>query len=139
MIEVVSPAGSISTLAFASFRDPIASSRGGFDVAHAEFQDMLNDDGSSEDSFGMDAASVTAASASSSSGSSSNGFMQLVGNVEAGRADMQSALVKASRAPSPEALFDANKALSRYDLQMLLLSKIANKGFQAVDRLTNLS
>lgn len=86
-----------------------------------EFQALMNDSDSADESITL-----------------GSGMMQLGRNVESGKANMQAALMQASLSASPSALRDAVSALSRYDLQTLFLSKVANKAFQAVDRLTNL-
>jgi type III secretion system YscI/HrpB-like protein len=134
MIEIVTnavPSG-------AEARDMSSSSaRADFGINGADqhgyddFQ-MMVDDGDSHDSWRSEGASPLGDPLSG------NDAMQLLRNVDAGKAHMQAALLRASMSPDQAGMHAAAVALSRYDLQTLLTSKIASKAFQAVDRLTNL-
>lgn len=66
------------------------------------------------------------------------GPLDMARRVDSAHHEAQSKVLRASISPRPENIYEASVALSKYDLQTLFLSKVANKTFQAVDRLTNL-
>ncbi|RZL56449.1 MAG: hypothetical protein EOP70_06885 [Variovorax sp.] len=69
---------------------------------------------------------------------SSGGFMRMLNGVDASRKSAESALVKVVSTGDPSRMYDATAAMARFNLQTLVLNKMASKIGQAVDRLTNL-
>ena len=125
MVEIITPMPSSSSLASADVESPADfdfQSQATDSQDHLDFQAMVDGDESGE-SAGM---------------GERGGLFELARTVDSGKATMQSALLNASIHPDPSNVRLAVGALSKYDLQTLLLSKIANKAFQTVDRLTNL-
>ncbi|CAN5573681.1 hypothetical protein BH09PSE5_BH09PSE5_16940 [soil metagenome] len=133
MIEFITPAKSISSSTQgpdgASPNDVsygYAADAGPGSVDHLDFQAMLENG----DSEGV--ASLRAVDASAS-------VIDIVRSVDAGKGNAQAALLKvAAGQTNAQSIHESMVALSRYDIQTLFLSKVANKTFQAVDRLTNL-
>ena len=68
----------------------------------------------------------------------SGGLMGMLKGVDSSRKAAESALVKTVATGDPSRMYDATAAMARFNLQTLVLNKMASKIGQAVDRLTNL-
>lgn len=69
---------------------------------------------------------------------SSGGVMEMLKGVDGSRKAAESAMVKVVATGDPSRMYDATAAMARFNLQTLVLNKMASKIGQAVDRLTNL-
>lgn len=127
MTDPVMTVGSTSHSPFgvgATFQAAAPAQETPFAGAHQEFQAFMSD--------------VDSQSGYGGGGVNGGTVMDLVRGVDTAHRDMQSKLLRESVSPLPENIYEASVALSRFDLKSLFLSKLANKAFQAVDRLTNL-
>lgn len=75
---------------------------------------------------------------SSSGVEPSGGFMSMLDGVDRSRKSAEGALIKVVETGDPSRMYDATAAMARFNLQTLVLNKMASKVGQAVDRLTNL-
>ena len=69
---------------------------------------------------------------------STGGLMSMLKGVDGSRKAAESALVNVVSTGDPTRMYDATAAMARFNLQTLVLNKLASKVGQAVDRLTNL-
>lgn len=75
---------------------------------------------------------------SSSGAGASGGLMGMLKGVDSSRKAADSAMVKVVATGDASRMYDATAAMARFNLQTLVLNKMASKIGQAVDRLTNL-
>lgn len=71
-------------------------------------------------------------------GATSGGMLGMIKGVDSSRRSAESALVQVVTTGDPSRIYDATAAMARFNLQTLVLNKMASKIGQAVDRLTNL-
>lgn len=64
--------------------------------------------------------------------------MRMLDGVDSSRKSAEGALIKVVETGDPSRMYDATAAMARFNLQTLVLNKMASKIGQAVDRLTNL-
>lgn len=69
---------------------------------------------------------------------SSGGVMGMLKGVDKSGKAAESAILEVARTGSISRMYDATSAMARFNLQTLVLNKLASKVGQAVDRLTNL-
>lgn len=74
----------------------------------------------------------------SSGPSGSGGLMGMLKGVDSSRKAADSAMMKVISTGDPSRMYDATATMARFNLQTLVLNKLASKVGQAVDRLTNL-
>lgn len=75
---------------------------------------------------------------SSSGAQASGGLMGMMKGVDASRKDAESAILRVGTTGNPSRIYEATATMARFNLQTLVLNKLASKIGQAVDRLTNL-
>ncbi|MGJ7579339.1 EscI/YscI/HrpB family type III secretion system inner rod protein [Variovorax sp. RHLX14] len=74
----------------------------------------------------------------SSGSASSGGVMRMLQGVDNSRKTAESSIVSVVKTGDISRMYDATAAMARFNLQTLVLNKLASKVGQAVDRLTNL-